>query len=116
VDSRLPPNIRPDEALAKIRRHLDANGFTDIEIRQLSGYPSSQTSVEAPLVQATIGVFNNTGTLLSYATVGGKRSFLSVHGKARFTARHGGSGHGSGAHGPNEYMVIEPAEGLPSRV
>ncbi len=58
LDSRLPPNIRPDEALDKIRKHLDDDGFGDIQIRKLSGYPSSQTSVEAPLVEAVIGVFN----------------------------------------------------------
>jgi acetylornithine deacetylase/succinyl-diaminopimelate desuccinylase-like protein len=58
VDSRLPPGLDPDEALDKIRRHLDANGFADIEIRKLSAYPASQTSPEAPAVQAAISVFS----------------------------------------------------------
>jgi hypothetical protein len=31
----------PDEALAKIRAHLDASGFADVEIRKLSGYPAA---------------------------------------------------------------------------
>ena len=57
VDSRLPPDIDPDEAIAKIRAHLDNNGFADIEIRQLGGYPAAQTSVEEPAVQAAISVF-----------------------------------------------------------
>ena len=40
VDSRLPPGLEPEEALAKIRAHLDANGFIDIEMRVLSPYPA----------------------------------------------------------------------------
>jgi acetylornithine deacetylase/succinyl-diaminopimelate desuccinylase-like protein len=112
VDSRLPPNVRPDEALAKIRRHLDANGFTDIEIRRLSGYPSSQTSVEAPLVQATIGVFNKYGhTPIVWPRLAGSAPFYQFTERLGLPLVMGALGHGSGAHGPNEYMVIEPAEG-----
>ena len=57
VDSRLPPDIDPDEAMAKIRAHLDNNGYADIEIRQLGGYPAAQTSIEAAPVQAALSVF-----------------------------------------------------------
>ncbi|MGD6091734.1 peptidase dimerization domain-containing protein, partial [Xanthomonas citri pv. citri] len=39
VDSRLVPNQTPDQALALIRKRLDDQGFQDIEIRKLSGYP-----------------------------------------------------------------------------
>jgi acetylornithine deacetylase/succinyl-diaminopimelate desuccinylase-like protein len=112
VDSRLPPNIRPDEALAKIRRHLDANGFTDIQIRKLSGYPSSQTSVEAPLVRATIGVFNKYGhTPIVWPRLAGSAPFYQFTERLGLPLVMGALGHGSGAHGPNEYMVIEPGEG-----
>lgn len=61
VDPRLVPNQRPEQALELIRKHLQAHGFADIGVRQLSGYPLAQTSVEAPFVQAAIGMFNKYG-------------------------------------------------------
>jgi acetylornithine deacetylase/succinyl-diaminopimelate desuccinylase-like protein len=114
VDSRLPPDLDPDQALAKIREFLDSNGFDDIELRKLSAYPPSQTSIEAPAVQAALAVF------LKYADdvtvlprIGGSAPFY------QFTKRLGlpmlptGLGFGTGAHAPNEIMLIEPAEGVP---
>jgi acetylornithine deacetylase/succinyl-diaminopimelate desuccinylase-like protein len=112
VDSRLPPGLRPEDALEMIRGHLDAEGFSDIEIRRLSGYPASHTSVDADLVQAGIGVLNKYGHTPTVSPwLAGSAPFY------QFTERLGlpfvmaGLGHGSGAHGPDEYMVIHPAEG-----
>ncbi len=112
VDSRLPPNIRPDEALEKIRRHLDDNGFSDIQIRKLSGYPASQTSVEAPLVQAMIGVFNKYGHVpVVWPRLAGSAPFYQFTERLGLPLVMGSLGHGSGAHGPNEYIVVRPREG-----
>lgn len=112
VDSRLPPGLRPEHALEMIRSHLDMGGYSDIEIRQLSGYPAAHTSVESGLVQAAIGVLNKHGHTPRVAPwLAGSAPFY------QFTERLGlpfvmaGLGHGSGAHGPNEYMVIHPTEG-----
>jgi acetylornithine deacetylase/succinyl-diaminopimelate desuccinylase-like protein len=112
MDSRLPPDVDPDEALAKIRAHLDAHGFSDLELRKLSGYPAAQTSVDAPLVQAAMSVFAKWGKIAEvWPRLAGSAPFY------QFTERLGkplvfnGLGHGSGAHAPNEYMVIEPEEG-----
>ena len=112
VDSRLPPDMRPDDALASIRRHLDARGFEDIEIRQLSGYPPAQTSVDAPLVQAAIGVFNKYGhTPAVWPRLAGSAPFYQFTERLGLPMVFAGLGHGSGAHAPNEYMVIRPREG-----
>ncbi|HVR42108.1 MAG TPA: M20/M25/M40 family metallo-hydrolase, partial [Thermoanaerobaculia bacterium] len=56
VDSRLVPDQTPEGAMALIRSHLDANGFEDVAIRLMAGYPPAQTSVEAALVEAAISV------------------------------------------------------------
>ncbi len=112
VDSRLPPDMRPDEALAKIRKHLDDQGFTDVKIRKLSGYPSSQTSVESGLVQASIGVLNKYDlTPAVWPRLAGSAPFYQFTERLRLPLVMGGLGHGSGAHAPNEYMVIRPKEG-----
>lgn len=109
LDSRLPPGLDPDEALDKIRQHLDAEGFSDIEIRKLSGYPASQTSVEAPAVQAAVSVFSKYASEINLQPrIAGSAPFY------QFTSRLGlplvptGMGFGTGAHAPNEIMLIEP--------
>jgi acetylornithine deacetylase/succinyl-diaminopimelate desuccinylase-like protein len=53
VDSRLVPDQTPDEAVRLIRAHLDAQGFGDIALRVLAGYPPAQTSVDAPFTTST---------------------------------------------------------------
>jgi acetylornithine deacetylase/succinyl-diaminopimelate desuccinylase-like protein len=114
VDSRLPPGLDPDEALARIRAHLDANGFSDVEMRVLSSYPAAQTSVEAAMVQAAISVGNKYATdLIVNPRVAGSAPFY------QFTERLGipmvpyGIGFGTGAHAPNEIMLITPKDGVP---
>jgi acetylornithine deacetylase/succinyl-diaminopimelate desuccinylase-like protein len=112
VDSRLPPNIDPDEALAKIRAHLDEQGFADVKIRPMSGYPAAQTSVDAPIVQATLSVLNKYGSVESVAPrLAGSAPFYEFTERLGLPLVFGGPGHGSGAHAPDEYMVIKPAPG-----
>lgn len=112
VDSRLPYGLDPDTALALIRRHLDDQGFDDIVIRKLSGYPAAQTSVDAPVVQAAIGVFNKWGHTPSVSPrLAGSAPFYQFTERLGLPLVFAGFGHGTGAHAPNEYMVITPAEG-----
>ncbi|HET8624688.1 MAG TPA: M20/M25/M40 family metallo-hydrolase [Gemmatimonadales bacterium] len=113
VDSRLVPNQHPDTALALIRRHLDAKGFTDIAIRKLSGYPAAQTSVDALLIKAAIGVFNKFGQPLSVSPRLAGSAPYYVFTALGLPMVPAGIGHGSGAHAPNEYLVIEPKAGSP---
>jgi acetylornithine deacetylase/succinyl-diaminopimelate desuccinylase-like protein len=111
VDSRLVPNQTPDSALALIRRHLDAQGFRDIVIRKLSGYPPAQTSVSAPLVRTALGIYNKAGlpVVVSVRSAGSAPRYLFTDLGLPVIAA--GLGHGSGAHAPNEYLVIEPKAG-----
>ncbi len=112
VDSRLPPGLAPDEALALIRAHLDAGGFTDIEVRQLSGYPAAQSTIDAPLVQAAIGVFNKWNVPPSVSPrLAGSAPFYQFTDRLGLPLVFAGLGHGSGAHGPNEYIVVRPKPG-----
>ena len=112
VDSRLPPGLDPDDALAMIRSHLEERGFEDVMIRKLSGYPAAQTSVDATIVQAALGVFNKWGHTPSVSPrLAGSAPFYQFTERLGLPLVFGGLGHGSGAHAPNEYMVIHPAEG-----
>jgi acetylornithine deacetylase/succinyl-diaminopimelate desuccinylase-like protein len=113
LDSRLVPNQHPDTALALIRRHLDANGFDDILIRKLSGYPAAQTSVSAPLVQAAIGVYHKFRKPLGVSPRLGGSAPYYLFTELGLPMVPAGIGHGSGAHAPNEYLVVEPRAGSP---
>jgi acetylornithine deacetylase/succinyl-diaminopimelate desuccinylase-like protein len=111
LDSRLVPGQTPDGALALIRAHLDAQGFDDILVRKLSGYPPAQTSIDKPLVQATLGVYRKHGITpgVSVRIAGSAPYYVFTDLGLPLVAA--GLGHGSGAHAPNEYMVIEPRAG-----
>jgi acetylornithine deacetylase/succinyl-diaminopimelate desuccinylase-like protein len=112
VDSRLVPNQTPEEALRLIRAHLDAGGFTDIELRRLGGYPPAQTSVTAPLVQAAIGTYSKYGLVPSVQPrLVGSAPYYVFTDRLSLPMIAIGIGHGSGAHAPNEYMVVEPVAG-----
>lgn len=114
LDSRLVPDQTPDEQLALIRKHLDSHGFQDIEIRKLSGYPPSQTSVEAPIVKALLGTYKKYGLKVDVSPrSGGSRPsyvFTQTLGLPDVTIS---VGHGADAHAPNEYLLIDPKPGSP---
>lgn len=112
LDSRLVPDQHPDTALALIRRHLDAKGFQDIALRKLSGYPPAQTSVSAPLVQAAISAYNKYGFTPSVSPrLAGSAPYYVFTETLGLPMVAGGIGYGTGAHAPNEFMVIEPKPG-----
>jgi acetylornithine deacetylase/succinyl-diaminopimelate desuccinylase-like protein len=112
LDSRLVPDQSPDAQLDLIRKHLAARGFDDITVRKVSGYGPAQTSVETPIVGASISVFNKYGVTPAVAPrLAGSAPYYIFTDRLGLPMVMGGIGHGSGAHAPNEYMVIEPRAG-----
>lgn len=53
VDFRLVPNQSPQEIISKLRAHLDANGFTDVEITFHGGGRPAKVDPDDPFVQLT---------------------------------------------------------------
>lgn len=51
IDFRLVPDQTPDEIVAKLRAHLDAQGFTDVEITYSEGEPPARTDPDHPFIQ-----------------------------------------------------------------
>jgi acetylornithine deacetylase/succinyl-diaminopimelate desuccinylase-like protein len=113
MDSRLPPGVEPEAVYAMIRKHLDTNGFKDIVIRPMSGYPAASTSVEAPLVQAMLGVMTKYGAQVRVSPwLAGSAPFYQFTRTLGLPFVFGGLGHGTGAHAPDEFMLIHPAPGV----
>ncbi|MGH2806569.1 MAG: M20/M25/M40 family metallo-hydrolase [Actinomycetota bacterium] len=54
VDMRLVPDQDPDDIVAKLRKHLDARGFNDIEIRGFSMEHPVRSPRDTPLARAAI--------------------------------------------------------------
>lgn len=50
VDFRLVPDQLPDQVLQQLRRHLDAEGFSDIQITDLGGDIPARTDPDDPVV------------------------------------------------------------------
>ena len=78
-------------------------------MKVLSSYPPAQTSVDEPWVQAAIGVYTKYGRtpVVSPRGTGSAPYYVFTErlGLPMVSAR---LGHGSGAHAPNECMVVEP--------
>jgi acetylornithine deacetylase/succinyl-diaminopimelate desuccinylase-like protein len=112
LDSRLVPNQTPDESERLIRAHLDAKGFTDIKLTRLSGYPPAQSSVKAALVQATIGTYRKYGiTPDVMPRLAGSAPYYVFTDILKLPIVSAGIGYGTGAHAPNEFIVIDPKPG-----
>ena len=112
VDSRLPPGVDPQKMMQLVRAHLDRHGYEDIEIRQLGGYPAAHTSVSSDLVQASIGVFKKYGISPRVNPwITGSAPFYQFSSRLELPMVFTGMGYGTGAHAPNEIMVIEPIDG-----
>ena len=54
LDLRLAAGQTPERALKKIREHLDAKGFKDIEVKLKSSYEPFRTSCESTLMRAAV--------------------------------------------------------------
>lgn len=54
IDFRLVPDQSPEEVLKLLRAHLDAEGFSDIQIAYLGGEPAARTDPDDPFVALTV--------------------------------------------------------------
>lgn len=54
LDLRLAAGQTPERTLKKIREHLDAKGFKDIEVKLKSSYEPFRTSCESTLMRAAV--------------------------------------------------------------
>ena len=54
VDFRLVPNQTPEEVLKNLRHHLDAQGFSDIQIKYVGGEAPARTDPDDPFVDLVV--------------------------------------------------------------
>lgn len=115
IDVRLVPNMKVEEVLPKIRKHLDKHGFKEIKIRELeTGYGWAKTSIKEKIVQATINSYREFGFEPEvWPLMAGSAPFCMFNREPlNLPFVSGGLGHGGRAHSPNEYLVIQEGENV----
>jgi acetylornithine deacetylase/succinyl-diaminopimelate desuccinylase-like protein len=109
IDMRLVPDMKADEALAALKAHLAKKGYGDIEVNMSGGYDPTSTPANAALITAQKTVLKRGGIdpVMLPRNAGSWPGYVFTGDPLHLPAGHFGLGHGSGAHAPNEYYVIE---------
>ncbi len=111
LDMRLVPDQTAAEAAAKLKAHLAKRGYGDIEVNVTGGYDPTQTDENSSLIKASMSVYEHEGmpVSLSPRLAGSWPGYIFTGPPVSLPGGHFGTGHGSRAHAPDEYYVIESA-------
>jgi acetylornithine deacetylase/succinyl-diaminopimelate desuccinylase-like protein len=109
LDLRLVPDMTYDGAIAALKAHLAKRGFGDIEVNPSGGYNPTSTAADAAVIRAQMAVYKRAGLdpFLWPRNAGSYPGFVFTEEPLKLPSGHFGLGHGSGAHAPDEYFVIE---------
>jgi len=109
LDLRLVPNQTADGALAALKAHLAKHGYGDIDVNMTGGYDPTTTPAESFIIKAEEAVYKGHGIdpVLLPRLGGSWPGYVFTNPPLSLGAGHFGLGHGSGAHAPDEYYVIE---------
>ena len=111
LELRMVPNQTYEDTVKQLRAHLDKRGFQDIEINVSGGYNPTQTAEDARVVQAALAAYKKMGVPVSISprSPGSWPGSLFTEAPISKPAIHFGVGFGSGAHAPDEFIVIDSA-------
>jgi acetylornithine deacetylase/succinyl-diaminopimelate desuccinylase-like protein len=109
IDMRLVPDMKMADAVAALKAHLAKRSFGDLEVNVSGGYDPTSTVASAPLIQAQVSVLKRAGIdpVLWPRNAGSYPGYVFTGDPLKLASGHFGLGHGSGAHAPDEYYVIE---------
>jgi acetylornithine deacetylase/succinyl-diaminopimelate desuccinylase-like protein len=109
IDMRLVPDMTAADTLAKLKAHLAKHGFADIEVNMSGGYNPTQTDPASKLIQTQLATYRRLGVdpQLWPRAAGSWPGYVFTDAPLSLAAGHYGLGHGTGAHAPDEYYLIE---------
>lgn len=109
LDMRLVPDMKAAEALAALKAHLAKRGFGDIEVNMTGGYDPTSTPPDSEIIRVETAVYRRGGIepVILPRNAGSWPGYVFTGEPLRLPAGHFGLGHGSGAHAPDEYYLID---------
>ncbi|AMG75780.1 M20/M25/M40 family metallo-hydrolase [Sphingopyxis granuli] len=109
LDLRLVPDQTRAEAEKKLRAHLDKHGFSDVEMNVSGGYDPTETDENSRLIRAELATYKRLGVQanINARLAGSWPGATFTAPPVSIPAGHFGIGHGSGAHAPDEYYLID---------
>jgi acetylornithine deacetylase/succinyl-diaminopimelate desuccinylase-like protein len=109
IDMRLVPDMTAADTLAKLKAHLAKHGFGDVEVNMSGGYDPNQTDPNSRLIQTQLSTYRVLGgdPALWPRSAGSWPGCVFTNPPLSLPAGHFGLGHGTGAHAPDEYYLIE---------
>jgi acetylornithine deacetylase/succinyl-diaminopimelate desuccinylase-like protein len=112
LDLRLVPNMTRDEAMAKLKTHLEKRGFGDIEVIVSGGYSPTESPEDNVIVQAGMATLQMAGMPYSvHPRRAGSWPGVNFTGPPlEMAAGHFGVGRGGGAHAPDEWLLIDSSD------
>ncbi len=110
VDFRLVPNQTPEEVLAKLRSHLDAEGFSDVQVTLMGGEAPGRVDPDDPFIHLTVeaarGVFAHDMVVVPMIGGSGPNHAFIEH--LHVPIATVGFGHpGSRVHAPDENIRLD---------
>lgn len=115
IDIRTVPDLTVDKLEALLRRHLDARGFTDIEVVRKPGYEPAKTPVSHPFIKMVHAIMKEAcapaGTgVVPMAQGSGPASFFSEHSPLCMAYSYADL-EGTDCHAPNENFKLASLPG-----
>ena len=110
VDFRLVPGQKPEDIVAKLRLHLDNEGFSDVQITVLGGEPAARTDPDDPFIKIVVDtaeeVFESPMEIVPM--IGGSGpNYPFVHDLGLPVATMGHGYPDTRAHAPNENIRLD---------
>jgi acetylornithine deacetylase/succinyl-diaminopimelate desuccinylase-like protein len=108
ADLRVVPGVAPAAVLDLLRAHLDRRGFAHVAVHLRASYPASQCASDQPVVAALIGACRQHAADVRVYPIHAGAAPMHVFSEViGIPYAFGGVGHGAGAHGPNEYIMLD---------
>jgi acetylornithine deacetylase/succinyl-diaminopimelate desuccinylase-like protein len=112
IDIRLVPDMTAAQTFAQVKAHLTKYGFADIEVNRTAGYDPTQTQMGSALIKSMQAAYRTLGTPATILprNPGSWPGYVFSKPPLNLPVGTFGLGFGSGAHGPDEYYLIESVE------
>jgi acetylornithine deacetylase/succinyl-diaminopimelate desuccinylase-like protein len=109
IDMRLVPDMTAADTLGKLKAHLAKHGFGDIEVNMSGGYDPTQTDPDSGVVKAVLGTYRRLGysPQVLPRSAGSWPGYRFTNPPLSLPAAGFGLGHGTGAHAPDEFYLID---------